>query len=106
MFESFPNSFEWNITDSKQSKINCREVASTAPGEGQKPLPDLIEKIWQELPRPHLFPTGQFCYKVKRQIPLSAVESFNFNLTVNTKNCIRLGLPEAFNSVNSFKSTP
>ena len=70
---------------SNKAKLTAEDVASTAPGEGHKPLPDLTEKIWQELPRSHLFPTGQFCYKVKRQIPLSAVKNFNFNLTVHKK---------------------
>jgi len=54
------------------------EILTLAPGEGQNPLSILNDNFCEELAHPHLFPTGKFGYKIKRQIPLvSPVKYFN-----------------------------
>ena len=55
-------------------------IFNIAPGEGQNPLPILNDDFCEELAHPHLFPTGKFGYKVKRNILLSPVKYFNQRL--------------------------
>ena len=49
-------------------------------GEGKKPVSILDNKFYEELCHPHLFPTGQYGYKVEREIPLAPSKYFNERL--------------------------
>ena len=51
-----------------------------APGEGKKLVSILNEKFFEELGHPHLFPTGQYGYKVEREIPFIPSKYFNQRL--------------------------
>ena len=42
------------------------EILTVVPGEGIKPISILNDKYCKELAHPHLFPTGQFGYKIER----------------------------------------
>ena len=51
-----------------------------APGEGQTPNSLTNDQFCEELAHPHLFPTGNFGYKVDRDIKLSPTKYFNQRL--------------------------
>jgi len=56
------------------------EILNLAPGEGVNPISVLNDDYCEELAHPHLFPTGQFGYKVDREIPLTPTKYFNQRL--------------------------
>ena len=56
------------------------EILTLAPGEGKNPLSILNDEFCEELAHPHLFPTGKYGYKIKRETPLSPVKYFNQRL--------------------------
>ena len=45
-----------------------KENVTIAPGEGLTPVSILRDKHCEELAYPYLFPTGEFGYKVQREI--------------------------------------
>ena len=51
-----------------------------APGEGKKPVSILNDKFCEVLGHPYLLPTGQYGYKVGREIPLTPSKYFNQRL--------------------------
>ena len=51
-----------------------------APREGKKPISILHDDYCEEMPHPHLFPTGKFGYKVKRKFHLTPSKYFNQRL--------------------------
>ena len=51
-----------------------------APGEGKKQVSILHDKFCEELGHPYLFPTGQYGYKVDREILLTPSKYFNQKL--------------------------
>ena len=57
-----------------------QESVTITPGEGQKAISMLSDKHCKELGFPHLFPTGKFGYKVKRNVALSPTKYFNQRL--------------------------
>ena len=61
-------------------KVDKEGVVSIATGEGKKPMSIFRDKYCEELPFPHLFPTGKYGYKVQQDIPLSPVKYFNQRL--------------------------
>ena len=48
------------------------EAAPVAPDERKQPISLLNDRFCEELSHPHLFPTGQFGFNVKRDINLIA----------------------------------
>ena len=63
------------ISDMPQS-----EVLTIAPGEGKQPMSILNDQYCEELAHPHLFPTGNFGYKIERNVKLSPFKYFNQRL--------------------------
>ena len=57
-----------NFVSEIPSACEIEESIVVAPGEGE------------ELGHPHLFPTGQYGYKVEREIPLTPSKYFNQRL--------------------------
>ena len=62
------------------SNIPQVEDIVIAPGEGIQPMSLLMDEKCEELAHPHLFPTGKFGYRVKREVKLSPVKYFNQRL--------------------------
>ena len=62
------------------SLSDVEESISLSPGEGKIPVSPLNDQFCEELAHPHLFPTGRFGYKIKREVPLSASKYFNQRL--------------------------
>ena len=52
------------ISNFGESDEREEHILNVAPGEGQTPLSILTDKFCEELAHPHLFPTGEFGYKV------------------------------------------
>ena len=70
------------------STVPCElneENITVAPGEGLRPISILTDKYCEELAHPYLFPTGNFGYKVDREIDLSSVKYLNQRLLNYTK---------------------
>ena len=67
------------------SACEVKEGIVLAPGEGKKPVSILNDKLCEELGHPHLFPTGQYGYKVEREIPLTPSKYFNQRLLQYTQ---------------------
>ena len=59
---------------------SSNEYISIAPGEGKRPVSILNDEYCEELAHPHLFPTGKFGYKAKRNIYLTPSKYFNQRL--------------------------
>ncbi|XP_066928764.1 uncharacterized protein [Clytia hemisphaerica] len=56
------------------------EILTLAPGQGKKPVSILHDENCEMLAHPHLFPKGQFGYKVERDVKLSPSKYFNQRL--------------------------
>ena len=67
------------VSVSPQSQME-NECINIAPGEGRQPKSILNYQFYEELSFPHLFPTGKFGYKVKRNINLRPVKYFTLRL--------------------------
>ena len=61
-----------NMPQSEQLKI--------APGEGKQPISILNDQYCEQLSHSHLFPTGNFGYKIERNVKLSPVKYYNQRL--------------------------
>ena len=59
------------------SNMPQSEELTIAPGEGKQPMSILNDQYCEELAHPHLFPTGNFGYKIERNVKLSPVKYFN-----------------------------
>ena len=68
------------ISNITQPVSNDKHSINIAPGEGKHPKSVLSDEFCEELAHPYLFPTGEFGYKVKRNITLSPVKYFNQRL--------------------------
>ena len=53
------------------SNMPQSEELTIAPGEGKQPMSILNDQYCEELAHPHLFPTGNFGYKIERNVKLS-----------------------------------
>ena len=62
------------------SACEMEEGIVVAPGEGKKPVSILNDKFCEVLGHPYLLPTGQYGYKVGREIPLTPSKYFNQRL--------------------------
>ena len=62
------------------SQVPTSEEISIAPDEGKKPSSILQDKYCEELAFPHIFSSGQFGYRVEREVKLSPVKYFNQRL--------------------------
>ena len=60
--------------------VDMEESVPIAPGKGKQPIYLLNDRFCEELSHPHLFPTGQFVYNVKRNINVSARKYFHQRL--------------------------
>ena len=73
-------SMETTFVSEIPSACEMEEGIVVAPGEGKKPVSILNDKFCEKLGHPHLFPTGQYGYKVEREIPLTPSKYFNQRL--------------------------
>ena len=73
-------SLETAITTEIRTVDNIEQSIAIAPGEGKKPISILNDIYCEEMAHPHLFPTGKFGYKVKREVPLTPCKYFNQRL--------------------------
>ena len=64
-------SMETTFVSEIPSACEMEEGIVVAPGEGKKPVSILNDKFCKDLGHPYLFPTGQYGYKVEREIPLA-----------------------------------
>ena len=62
------------------SNMPQSEELTIAPGEGKQPMSILNDQYCEELAHPHLFPTGNYGYKIERNVKLSPVKYFNQRL--------------------------
>ena len=74
------SSVETTFVSEIPSACEMEESIVFAPVEGKKPVSILNDKFCDELGHPHLFPTGQYGYKVEREIPLTPSKYFNQRL--------------------------
>ena len=65
------------LISENQSAAGTEEELNIASGENKKVVSFLSDQYCEELAHPHLFSTGKFGYKVKREIPLNARKYFN-----------------------------
>ena len=56
------------------------EAVPVAPGDAKRPISLLSDSFCEESFHPHLFPTEQFGYNIKRDINFSASKYFNQQL--------------------------
>ena len=73
-------SLETTITTEIPTVDNIEQSIAIAPGEGKKPISILNGIYCEEMAHPHLFSTGKFGYKVKRDVPLTPSKYFNQRL--------------------------
>ena len=73
-------SLETTITTEIPTVDNIEQSIAIAPGEGKKPISILNDIYCEEMAHPHLFPTGKFGYKDKRDVPLTPSKHFNQQL--------------------------
>ena len=59
---------------------DTEEAIVVTPSEGKQPLSLLGYEFCEELAHPHLFPSGKFGYKAKREMPISPSRYFNQRL--------------------------
>ena len=59
------------------SNILQSEELTIAPGEVKQPMSILNDQYCEELVHPHLFPTGNFGYKIEGNVNLSPVNYFS-----------------------------
>ena len=75
------SSLETTMTTEIPSDYDLKEAIKVAPGEGKQPISILNDLHCEEMAHPHLFPTGMFGYKIKRDIPISPSKYFNQRLS-------------------------
>ena len=80
MFEFRTPSMKTTLVSEIPSACEMEEGIVVAPGEGKKPLSILNDKFCEVLGHPYLLPTGQYGYKVGREIPLTPSKYFNQRL--------------------------
>ena len=73
-------SLETTITTEIPTVDNIEQSIAIAPGEGKKPISILNDTSCGEMAHLHLFPTGKFGYKVKRDVLLTPSKYFNQQL--------------------------
>ena len=73
-------SMETTFVSETRSACEMEEGIVVAPGKGKKPVSILNDKFFEETGHPHLFPTGQYGYRVEREIPLTPSKYFNQKL--------------------------
>ena len=79
------SSVETTFVSEIPSACEMEESIVFASVEGKKPVSILNDKFCDELGHPHLFPTGQYGYKVEREIPLTPSKYFNQRLLQYTQ---------------------
>ena len=79
------SSVETTFVSEIPSACEMEESIVFAPVEGKEPVSILNDKFCDELGHPHLFPTGQYGYKVEREIPLTPSKYFNQRLLQYTQ---------------------
>ena len=79
------SSVETTFVSEIPSACEMEESIVFARVEGKKPVSILNDKFCDELGHPHLFPTGQYGYKVEREIPLTPSKYFNQRLLQYTQ---------------------
>ena len=70
-------SMETTFVSEIPSACDIEEGIAVAPVEGKKPVSILNDKFWKKFGHPDLIPTGQYGYKVEREIPLTPSKYFN-----------------------------
>ena len=70
-------SMETTFVSEIPSACDIEEGIAVAPVEGKKPVSILNDKFCKEFGHPDLIPTGQYGYKVEREIPLTPSKYFN-----------------------------
>ena len=70
-------SMETTFVSETPSACEMKEGIVVAPGDGKKPVSIFNDKFCEELGHPHLFPTGQYGYKVESEIPLTLSKYLN-----------------------------
>ena len=80
MSEFRTSSLKTTFVSEIPSAFEIEEGIVVAPGEGKKPVSIPNDKFCEELGHQHLFPTGQYGYKVGREIPLIPSKYFNQRL--------------------------
>ena len=78
-------SMETTFVSEILSTCEMEEGIVVAPGETKKWVSILNDKFCQELVHPRLFSTGQYGYKVEREIPLTPSKYFNQRLLQYTQ---------------------
>ena len=73
-------SMETTFVSEIPSACEMEEGIVVAPGGGNKTVSILNDKFCEEVGHPHLFPTGQYGYKVEKEIPLTPSKYFNQRL--------------------------
>ena len=73
-------SVETTIISEVPSNRKLEKEITIAPGKGKQPISVLIDKFYEELVHPHLFPSGRYGYQIEREIPLSPSKYFNQRL--------------------------
>ena len=73
-------SMETTFVSEIPSVCEMEEGIVLTPGEGKKPVSIPNDKFCEELGHPHLFPIGQYGYKVEMEIPLTPSKYFNQRL--------------------------
>ena len=69
-------SMETTFVSEIPSACEMEEGIVVAPGEVKKPVSVLNDKFSEEFGHPHLLPTGQYDYKVEREIPLTPSKQY------------------------------
>ena len=72
-------SLETTITTKTPTIGELEESIVIAPGEGKKTI-SIFNIYCEEMTHPHIFPTGRFSYKVKRNVPSTPSKYFNQRL--------------------------
>ena len=65
------------LISENQSAAGTEEELNILPCENKKVVSFLSDQYCEELAHPHFFPTGNFGYKIKREIALNARKHFN-----------------------------
>ena len=73
-------SIETTFVSEIPSDCKMEKIIVVAPGEEKKPVSSLNDKFCKKLGHSHLFPTGQYGYKVERKIPFTPSKYFNQRL--------------------------
>ena len=77
--EENENPFDAHSLDANETTLisNTRqsEEFTIAPGEGKQPISILNDQNCEEVAHPYIFPTGNFGYKVERNVKLTRVST-------------------------------